>query len=132
PGVRASGRPGEAPRGEERPVGRLDGKVALVTGAARGIGRGIAAKLAAEGATVALTDVDAAAAQDAAAAVGAPDGGGGAFAVALDVTSRASVARAVREVHERSGRIDVLVNNAGWDKAAPFLDSDPADWERVL
>ena len=108
-------------------MGRLDGKVAVVTGAARGIGRGIAAKLAAEGATVAVTDVDLPLAEATAA-----DLGGDAFAVSLDVTSRDSVAAAVAAVTERCGRIDVLVNNAGWDKAGLFLDSDPADWDRVL
>ena len=108
-------------------MGRLEGKVALVTGAARGIGRGIAEKLAAEGATVAVSDVDEATAKDTAEAIGAA-----AFAVGLDVTSRPSVAAAVEAVLARSGRIDVLVGNAGWDSAGPFLDSDPAVWERIL
>jgi 2-hydroxycyclohexanecarboxyl-CoA dehydrogenase len=108
-------------------VNRLSERVVLVTGAARGIGRGIAAKCAAEGATVAVTDVD-----EVGAAAAAKEIGDAAFPVHLDVTSRQSVGQAVATVLERTGRIDVLVNNAGWDKAAPFLDSTPADWDRVL
>jgi 2-hydroxycyclohexanecarboxyl-CoA dehydrogenase len=49
-----------------------------------------------------------------------------------DVTDRASVAQMVDQVTQRLGRIDVLVNNAGWDVAGPFVDSDPADWDRIL
>jgi 2-hydroxycyclohexanecarboxyl-CoA dehydrogenase len=108
-------------------MGRLDDKIAIVTGAAQGIGRAIADKLAAEGATVVVTDLDEAAAQAAAAAIGA-----GAVGLAADVTDRAAVEAMVRSVHERFGRIDVLVNNAGWDKAAPFVESDPDDWDRVI
>jgi 2-hydroxycyclohexanecarboxyl-CoA dehydrogenase len=108
-------------------MNRLEERVVLVTGAARGIGRGIAAKCAAEGAVVAVTDVD-----EVGAAAAAKEIGDAAFSVRLDVTSRQSVAEAVANVLGKAGRIDVLVNNAGWDKAAPFLDSDPADWDRVL
>jgi 2-hydroxycyclohexanecarboxyl-CoA dehydrogenase len=49
-----------------------------------------------------------------------------------DVTSRGSVEAMTEQVRKRFGRIDVLVNNAGWDKAGPFVDSDPADWDRVI
>jgi 2-hydroxycyclohexanecarboxyl-CoA dehydrogenase len=108
-------------------VGRCAGKVALVTGAGRGIGAGIAEKLAAEGATVAVTDVDVAAAERTARAIGEA-----AFGVELDVTSRASVATGVQAVLARAGRVDVLVGNAGWDSVGPFVDSDPAVWERIL
>jgi 2-hydroxycyclohexanecarboxyl-CoA dehydrogenase len=49
-----------------------------------------------------------------------------------DVTSRESVEAMVQQVTDRFGRIDVLVNNAGWDTAGPFVDSDPADWDRII
>jgi 2-hydroxycyclohexanecarboxyl-CoA dehydrogenase len=108
-------------------MGRLQGRTAIVTGAGRGIGRAIAEKLAAEGAVLVATDVDEAAAQQTAA-----DLGGDAIGIRADVTSRESVAAMVEGATARFGRIDVLVNNAGWDVAGPFVDSDPADWDRIM
>ena len=111
--------------GEDPTMGKLDGKIAIVTGAGQGIGRGIAEKLAAEGATVAVTDVNEATAKETAEAIGG-----------VGIACRRHVARGVAamvaEVRRRFGRIDVLVNNAGWDKVGPFVDSDPADWDRVI
>ena len=106
-------------------MGKLDNKVAIVTGAGQGIGRGIAEKLAAEGATVAVADLNEVTAKETAAAIGG-------VGMHADVTSRESVDAMVAQVHRQFGRIDVLVNNAGWDKASPFVDSDPADWDRVI
>jgi len=108
-------------------MGKLDDKVAIVTGAGQGIGRAIAEKLAAEGATVVVTDLNETTAKEVAGGIG-----GDALAVRTDVTSRDSVGAMVAEVRERFGRIDVLVNNAGWDKGGRFVDSDPADWERAI
>jgi len=111
-------------------VGKLDGKIAIVTGAGQGIGRGIAEKLAAEGATVVVTDLNETTAKETAEAVNGV--GTGAVGIWADVTSRESVEAMVAQVHRQFGRIDVLVNNAGWDKASPFVDSEPADWDRVI
>jgi 2-hydroxycyclohexanecarboxyl-CoA dehydrogenase len=108
-------------------MSRLDGKVAIVTGAGQGIGRGIAEKLAAEGATVVAADINEVTAKQTVEEVG-----GDAVGVRVDVTSRPEVSAMVDQVLGRFGRIDVLVNNAGWDKAGPFVDSDPADWDRVI
>ena len=93
-------------------MGKLDDKIAIVTGAGQGIGRAIAEKLAAEGATVVITDIDGALAEATAKEIG-----GEAIGLATDVTDRGAVAAMVDAVRERFGRIDVLVNNAGWDKA---------------
>lgn len=108
-------------------MGRLENKIAVVTGAGRGIGRAIAEKLAAEGATVVVSDIDEASAVETANAIG-----GKSVGLRADVASRESVRSMVDEVGKRFGTVDVLVNNAGWDKAGPFLDSDEADWERVV
>lgn len=108
-------------------MGRLEGKIAIVTGAGQGIGRAIAEKLASDGATVVVTDVNESTAEETADAIG-----GGGFGMQTDVTSRESVNAMVQQLLDRFGSIDVLVNNAGWDKAGPFVDSDPADWDRVI
>ncbi|RMI27435.1 SDR family oxidoreductase [Streptomyces triticirhizae] len=95
----------------DRDEGTTRRKVALVTGANKGIGRGVAEELAARGMTVLLGARDARRGEEAAASVRAA--GGDAHAVALDVTDQATVRAAARTVEERFGRLDVLVNNAG-------------------
>ena len=105
----------------------LSGKIAFVTGAGRGMGRAMAERLAAEGARVAVTDID----KDAAAAA-AEVLGSGAVAVHLDVTDALSVAAAVEEATAALGPIDILVNNAGWDRLAPFVDTDEDLWDRLI
>jgi len=107
-------------------MGRLEDKIAIVTGGGQGIGRAIAGKLAAEGATVVVTDMDEASAKETADALP------GAIAIRADVTDRQGVQAMVGRVVEQFGRVDVLVNNAGWDKASSFVDSDPADWDRAI
>ncbi|CAM3877257.1 SDR family NAD(P)-dependent oxidoreductase [Tsukamurella ocularis] len=108
-------------------MSRLAGKVALVTGAGQGIGAAIARRLADDGAVVAVTDVDGTTARGTAAEIGR-----GAVGIELDVTDRASVDAAVDRVVAELGPIDVLVNNAGWDKAEPFVESEPETWQRVV
>jgi meso-butanediol dehydrogenase / (S,S)-butanediol dehydrogenase / diacetyl reductase len=93
-------------------VKRFEGKVAIVTGAAHGIGRATAVRLAAEGASVAVADVDLAAAEQVVAELGAPG-----LAVECDITSRASVDAAVAATVERFGRLDVLAQVAGHNLA---------------
>jgi len=106
----------------------LAGQTAIVTGAATGIGEASAARLAKAGATVVVADLDVAGAQASAAKIGA-----GAFPFPVDITERASIERLVAAVVERTGRIDVLVNNAGIaGRAAPLWEQSDEDWSRVL
>lgn len=105
----------------------LEKRVAIVTGAASGIGRAIALRLAEEGVQVAIADINQPGAEAVAREIGA-----NAIAVHLDVTDPASVAAAVAQTSEAFGPIDVLVNNAGWDKAEPFIQSTEATWQKVL
>ena len=107
-------------------MGRLEDKIAIVTGGGQGIGKAIAGKFAAEGATVVVTDLDETSARETADALP------GAVAIRADVTDRQGVQAMVGRVVEQFGRVDVLVNNAGWDKASSFVDSDPADWDRAI
>ena len=106
----------------------LKDQVALVTGAANGIGKAIADRFAANGATVFYTDVNQAAAEDAANI-------GGGHALALDVTQPDQINAAMRTVRERCGRLDIVVNNAGINTLAHRVTIDEfprEEWDRIL
>ncbi|MBY0280006.1 SDR family oxidoreductase [Candidatus Binatia bacterium] len=105
----------------------LDGKVALVTGAAGGIGRAIALRLAEEGVGVAATDLDEGAVREVARVAR-----GMVMALRLDVTDPATIQEAVAECERALGPLDVLVNNAGWDKVEPFVESTVETWDRLI
>ena len=108
----------------------LDERVAIVTGAASGVGRGTAEVLSAEGARVAIADVDAAAAEGVVAALA--EAGRAAIAVATDVTDSASVEAMAAAVLEEWGRIDILAANAGIYPAAEIPEIDDEFLDRVL
>ena len=106
----------------------LPGRVALVTGAARGIGLAIGRRLADEGARVALVDVDAPGVEAAAASLGR-----GALALVADVTQTEDVERAVAAAHARLGRLDIVVNNAGITGGSRLTwELTDEDWQRVI
>jgi 2-hydroxycyclohexanecarboxyl-CoA dehydrogenase len=109
---------------------RLAGRTALITGAARGIGAAIATRLAAEGARVAIADLDAAAAEKLALELGSDDQP--CLGHHVDVADLDSVASLIGHVTADLGPIDVLVNNAGIDRIQPFLESEPDTWDRLL
>lgn len=109
---------------------RLAGKVAIVTGAAQGIGRAIATRLADEGAAVAIADIQTQAAERTAAELRAT--GAKAIAVKLDVTKFDDAEAAASAVERELGPIDILVNNAGWDKLEPFIESVPETWDKII
>ena len=107
----------------------LNGRVALVTGAARGIGQAIADRLAANGARVVYTDVDAA--QVVLAAANAPQ----AMARTMDITQESQVEAVVQEIVRQCGRIDILVNNAGvntFHHRVPIDQFPLAEWQRIV
>ncbi|HXH02928.1 MAG TPA: L-iditol 2-dehydrogenase [Candidatus Competibacteraceae bacterium] len=105
----------------------LEGKVAVVTGGAKGIGRAICARYVAEGARVAVADIDLAEAQATAQALGEA-----AFAVHLDVASQDSIDNMVKTVVEHAGGIDILVNNAAIFDMAPILEITPQSYDKIF
>jgi 2-hydroxycyclohexanecarboxyl-CoA dehydrogenase len=108
----------------------LKDKVVIVTGGAGGIGAAICRRFAEAGSQVAVFDINKDAAETVAA--GIRDAGGRAGAFAVDLTSQESVIAAVGAAEAELGPIDVLVNNAGWDQAGPFLKTDKPLWEKIV
>lgn len=111
-------------------VGRLSGRVAIVTGAARGIGAAEALRMARDGANIAVLDLSAEAGKETVAAV--EEAGTEAIAVACDVSDAEQVEAAFEKVVERFGRIDILVNNAGVLRDNLSFKMSEADWDTVL
>ena len=105
---------------------RLNGKSALITGAARAIGRGFAEKYLEEGATVAIADINIGAAEATAAQLGK-----GAYAVPLDVTDQLSIDAALAQIVAKTGKIDILLNNAALFDAAETVDITRESYERL-
>ena len=111
-------------------MGKLDGRTVVITGAARGIGRGVAMRLGAEGANVGVADLDAEGAEATAAAL--REAGGAAIGVGCDVGDRASVKAALDAAVDEFGRLDVLFNNAGISKTQHFLEVTEEDYNRIM
>lgn len=108
----------------------MSNRVALVTGGAQGIGRGIVETLGTSGFQVAVADLNGDLAEQAAAAVN--EAGGKAIGVEMDVTDTSSVQAAVKSITESLGAIEVVVNNAGFDDFMKFLDTTEEFWDRIL
>ncbi|MDX8466726.1 L-iditol 2-dehydrogenase [Mesorhizobium sp. VK23B] len=106
---------------------RLDGKSALITGSARGIGRAFAEAYVREGATVAIADINLEAAE-----ATAKDIGSAAYAVRLDVTDQASIETAVKAVEVKAGGLDILINNAALFDLAPIVEISRASYDKLF
>lgn len=106
-------------------MGKLDGRVAIVTGGAQGIGRAIVDKLAEEGASVVIADIDADKGEAAAKRVGG-------LAVTTDIAEPEAVTNLVDTVMEHHGKLDILVNNAAIVPFTPWDDIDFAEWRRIM
>ena len=111
-------------------MGRVQGQVAVVTGAAKGLGRAIAQRLAEEGAAVALGDIDAAELKRTADSIAAA--GGLVITAVGDVTDEGPAAALIAAAVERFGRLDILVNNVGGNRTAKIWDLKVEDWDFVL
>ncbi|WP_298899501.1 L-iditol 2-dehydrogenase [uncultured Mesorhizobium sp.] len=106
---------------------RLQGKSALITGSARGIGRGFAEAYVREGATVAIADINLEAAEKTASEIGKA-----AYAVRLDVTDQSSIEAAVKAVEIRTGGLDILINNAALFDLAPIVEISRASYDKLF
>jgi 2-hydroxycyclohexanecarboxyl-CoA dehydrogenase len=109
---------------------RFDDQVAIVTGGASGIGQATARRLAEEGAAVVIADVNGEGADGVARSIS--EGGGRAIALHVDVTDAPGVRAMTEQAITAFGKIDILVSNAGWDRAGPFADTDEELWDRVI
>ena len=107
---------------------RHKGRVVLITGAAKGIGAATARAFATEGACVVLADIDAAALAETRSGLS----GAGHLMIEMDVTDQAAWAAAMAQVGAAFGRLDVLVNNAGWGNLRSIFDTTPEDWRRLI
>ncbi|MBB4006608.1 L-iditol 2-dehydrogenase [Allorhizobium taibaishanense] len=108
-------------------TGRLEGKSALITGSARGIGRAFAEAYVREGATVAIADINMERATETAKAIGDK-----AYAVHLDVTNQASIDAAIKAVEDKTGGLDILINNAALFDLAPIVEITRESYDRLF
>jgi len=108
----------------------FEGKVAIVTGGGSGIGREVVLKLAGLGAKVAVVDIEEESAEKVALEV--REGGGEVLVVKADISDYDQVLGMAKGVYERFGRIDVLVNNAAWDKIQLFMETTPELWYKLI
>jgi 2-hydroxycyclohexanecarboxyl-CoA dehydrogenase len=115
---------------KEDRMAELKGRIALVTGGAQGIGKAISFAMAMQGARVAIADVNYAAAEKTTEEIKGSNGE--AMAVQVDITDLEEVKKAVATVKNEFGIIDVLVNNAGWDRMIPFIKTTPDFWDKVI
>jgi NAD(P)-dependent dehydrogenase (short-subunit alcohol dehydrogenase family) len=111
-------------------LGELKGKVALVTGGGRGLGAAICRTLAASGVVVHAGDVREDLAEGVVREI--QDGGGRAEVLRLDVTDEDAAGRAIESIGARSGRLDILINNAGVDQTMAVVELSVADWDRII
>lgn len=109
---------------------RLADKVATVTGGGRGIGRAICLRLAEEGANIAILELDSKTSQETAQMV--KNMGRQALALRTDVTDKKQVDAAIAEIYSRFGKIDVMVNNVGWEKQSLFINTTEELWEKLI
>ncbi|KQV68122.1 3-hydroxybutyrate dehydrogenase [Rhizobium sp. Root1220] len=111
-------------------MSRFDGRIAIVTGAASGIGKEIAFRIAAEGGTPIIADLNLDAANATAAEI--KQKGGDSFAVAMNVTDEDAVEKGIADVIAKYGKIDILVSNAGIQIVKPLVDFPFADWKKLM